>query len=159
LLVVETRKSVLRRPGYGIFQTLLETADDAADALEDAAFLLGLDRLTGKPLEPLRALADLLVEASQEWIKALGHATQVGGVSGQAETEDFLAAIDRIAALEAQADDAQRALVASAVKTAEDFRQLHLFVAIGERLKAAGNALKRAHWALRDYVLTDVIDG
>ena len=43
----------------------------------------------------LQTLADLLAEASQEWIKALGHATQIGRAASPAETEDFLAAIDR----------------------------------------------------------------
>ena len=61
-----------------------------------------------------------------------------------AETEDFLTAIDRIGALEHQADDAQRALTASAVQHARDFRQLHLFSAIGDRLEEAADALKHA---------------
>ena len=71
-LVMETREAVRRRPDYAVFLPLLEAADDAADELEDADFLLDLDTLQGKPLEALQILADLLAEASQEWIKALG---------------------------------------------------------------------------------------
>lgn len=159
LLVIEAREAVRRRPDYGVFRSLLEAADDAADELEDAAFLLDLDELEGKPLAALQALADLLVEASQEWIKALGHATQIGRSASQAETEDFLTAIDRVAALEHQADEAERALAASAIKHAKDFRQLHLYNAVGGRLEAAADALKHANLILRDHVLTDVIDG
>ena len=158
-LVIETREAVRRRPEFGVFLALLEAADDAADELEDAAFLLNLDALQGKPLEDLQTLGDLLAEASQEWIKALGHASQIGRSAGRAETEDFLNAIDRVSALEHQADDAERALAASAVAHAKDFRQLHLFTAIGGKFEAAADALKHVSLMLRDHVLEDVIDG
>ena len=158
-LVVAMREAVRRRPEYAVFIPLLEKADDAADELEAAAFLLVLDTLQGKPLEELRILADLLVEASQEWIKALGHATQIGRAASDAETEDFLKAIDRIAALEHEADDAERALAATTVRHAPDFRQLHLFTAIGGKLEAAADALKHASFILREHVLEDVIHG
>jgi uncharacterized protein Yka (UPF0111/DUF47 family) len=158
-LVIETRDAVARRPEYAVFLQLLQTADDAADELEDAVSLMGLDVLKGKPLEPLQTLADRLVEAAQEWIKALGRASLIGRAASGAETEDFLTAIHRIAALEHEADDAQRALTASAVRHADDFRQLHLFTAIGERLENASDSLKRASLILHEHMLKDVIDG
>jgi uncharacterized protein Yka (UPF0111/DUF47 family) len=158
-LVGETREAIRRRPEFGIFLALLRAADDAADELEDAAFLLDFDMLDGKPLEDLQTLADLLAEASQEWIKALGHATQIGLAAGHAETEDFLTAIDRVTALEHDADDAERALAACAVRHAKDFRQLHVFTALGARFEAAADALKHVSLMLRDHVLEDVIDG
>ena len=107
----------------------------------------------------MRTLADLVVEATQEWIKALGHAAQIGLAETQAETEDFLAAIDRIATLERQADDAHRTLEAVGVKAARDFRQLHLSATVGGKLEATADALKKASLILRDHVLDDVIDG
>ena len=42
---------------------------------------------------------------------------------------------------------------------AQDFRQLHLYTAIGGKLEAAADALKHASLILRDHVLEDVIDG
>jgi uncharacterized protein Yka (UPF0111/DUF47 family) len=158
-IVLETRNAVRRRPDYGVFLRVLEAADDAADELEDAVFLLNLDRLEGKSLEPLQSLADCLLEAAQEWTKALGHAAQIGRSAEAAATEDFLKAIDRIHALEHGADDAQRALAVSAIAHAEDFRQLHLFTALGVKLEAAADALKHASLILREHVLEDVIDG
>ena len=109
-LVAQTTQAIRRRPDFALFLTIMEAADDAADELEDAAFLLDLNTLQGKPLEALQTLADLLAEASQEWIKALGHATQIGRAAGRAEAEDFLTAIDRVLGLEHEADDAERAL-------------------------------------------------
>ena len=73
--------------------------------------------------------------------------------------EDFLTAIDRVSALEHQADDAERALTVATVAHAKDFRQLHLFTSIGARFEAAADGLKHASLMLRDYVLEDVIDG
>ena len=107
----------------------------------------------------MQALADLLVEASQEWIKAVGHATQIGLAVMSFETEDFLTSIDRLGDLERQADIAERALAATAVQHAQNFRQLHLFTAIGDRLEAAADALKRVSLILREHVLADVIHG
>ncbi|MGD0633325.1 MAG: hypothetical protein ABSA13_03470 [Beijerinckiaceae bacterium] len=158
-LVIDTRSAIHRRPEYAVFQPLLETADDAADALEDAVFFLDLDRLRGKPMDALRSLAGLLMDASQEWIKALGHAERIGLEESQAETDDFLSAIDRIAALEHMADDAERTLAAAAFEHAPDFRQLHLFTTIGGRLEAAADALKHASSILRQHVLEAMIDG
>ena len=158
-LVMETREAVRLRTDYSVFLSLLEAADDAADEMEDVAFLLDLETLQGKPLEALQTLADLLADASQEWIKAIGHATQIGLAASSLETEDFVSAIDRVGALERQADDAERTLASEAVRHAQDFRQLHLFTTIGNKLEAAADALKHASLILREHVLEDVIDG
>jgi uncharacterized protein Yka (UPF0111/DUF47 family) len=158
-MVMETRETVRRRPDYAMFLPLMVAADEAADELEEAAFLLNLDMLHGKPMDHLQALASLLVDASQEWIKTLGHACQIGTAAGNAETEDFLSALDRISALEHEADDAERKLAAVAFHHAQDFRQLHLFNALGARLEAAADALKHASLMLRDHMLNDVING
>jgi uncharacterized protein Yka (UPF0111/DUF47 family) len=159
LLVVAIRDAVRRRPDHGIFLLLLEAADDVADGLEDAAFLLGLDQFDGAPFEHLQSLADLLVEGSQEWIKALGHAGQIGGPASQAETEDFLGAIDRVAAIEHQADATERDFIACSIQQAKDFRQLHLLSAIGHAFEEAADALKHASLILRDHVLEQVSHG
>jgi uncharacterized protein Yka (UPF0111/DUF47 family) len=158
-IVVDTRDAVRRRPEYAVFLPLLEAADEAADALEDAAFLLALEPLEGKALDALQELADLLAAASQEWVKAVGHAGQIGQAAGIAETEDFLAAIASIGKLEHEVDDAERGLAASAVQHAGDFRQLHLFAAVGDKLEAAADALKKASLILREQVLEHVVDG
>jgi uncharacterized protein Yka (UPF0111/DUF47 family) len=118
-----------------------------------------LDTLHGQPRTDLQSLADLLAEASQEWIKALGNARQIGSAANTADTEDFLTAIDRVATIEHLADDAERRLTATAFRHSNDFRQLHLFSALGGKLEAAADALKHASLILRDYVLETGIDG
>ena len=110
-LVIETWRAVRRRPDYGAFLPLLHSADDAADELEEAAFLLRL--LTPRPpadpaLEPLQSLAALLVETAQEWVKALAHAAHLHDPGSAEAIDDLLTALDRVMALEHQADDAAR---------------------------------------------------
>jgi uncharacterized protein Yka (UPF0111/DUF47 family) len=161
-LVAAVFEAVHRRPDHAAFGPLLHDADDAADELEEAVFLLRLRAEAGPSdtaAEELQALATLLLEAAQEWLKALLHAAHAEDRSAAEDADDFLVAIDRIAVLEHAADDAERALTAAAVRQAADFRQLHLCTALGARLEAAADALKRASLMLRDTLLREVLGG
>jgi uncharacterized protein Yka (UPF0111/DUF47 family) len=153
---------------------LLHAADDAADELEDAGFLLALLAEAGPPMsghrhkqapgpqpmaEQLQVLAGLALEATQEWLKALLHAAHAEDHGAAEDADDFLVAIDRIAALEHAADDAERALNATAVRQAADFRQFHLYTAIGAKLEDATDALQHAGRMLREHLLGEVLGG
>ncbi|HTS51392.1 MAG TPA: hypothetical protein VMH05_25770, partial [Bryobacteraceae bacterium] len=104
-LVVASREAVRRRPEYEMLFRLLETADNAADELEEVAFLMELlvkSQPSGEALETLGTLADLLVEAAQEWVKALSrgsHVDKSSGMGAQDDVRDFLTAIDALFAL------------------------------------------------------------
>ncbi len=160
-VVADVYETIGRRPDYAMFGPLLHAADDAADGLEEAVFLLHLlaETSTIPAAEPLQRLASLLVEASQEWLKAVLHAAHAEDRSSAEDADDFLVAIDRVAALEHAADDAERAVTDAAVRQAADFRQLHLLTALGERLEEASDALKQASMLLRNYLLGEVLDG
>jgi uncharacterized protein Yka (UPF0111/DUF47 family) len=167
-LVAQVFEAVRRRTDYAVFAPLLHAADDAADELEDAGFLLALlaeanpaapaagPRQT-QVTEQLQVLAALALEATQEWLKALLHAAHAEDRSTAEDADDFLVAIDRIAALEHAADDAERTLNATAVRQAADFRQLHLYTAIGAKLESATDALKRASLMLHEHLLGEVL--
>ncbi len=162
-LVAASREAVRRRPEYMPLFRVLETADNAADELEEVAFLVDL-LVTSKPgeevLEELRALADLLLEAAHEWIKALSHASHIDkptAMTTQDYVRDFLTAIDALFALEHRADDAERALTYGAVQKAGDFRQLHIYSKMGGSLEEASDALKWAGLIARDYLLGNVL--
>ncbi len=162
-LVAASREAIRRRPEYSALFHLLETADNAADELEEAASLMDLlvaSQPGGEALEELGVLADLLVEAAQEWIKALSHASHVdksGGIGVQDNVRDFLTAIDALDALEHRADDAERALTHCAVQKARDFRQLHTFSKMADSLGEASDALKWAGVMARDHLLGNVL--
>jgi uncharacterized protein Yka (UPF0111/DUF47 family) len=159
-LVAETWRAVKRRPDCAAFLPLLRAADDAADELEEAAFLLRL--LTARPsddpvLAPLQSLAALLVEAAQEWVKVLAHAARVQDPDSAEAIDDLLTGLDRVSVLEHQADDAERLLAEAALRHATDFRDLHIYTALGDKLEAAADALKRSSLLLREEVLGDVL--
>ena len=154
------REAVRKRPEYAQVFQVTEAADDAADELEEVAFLLGLLAATkpgGDPLDALAGLAALLLEASQEYVKALSHAGDIHKNGRTEDANDFLRAVDRLTDLEHQADDAERALTYAAVQHARNFRQLHLFSEIGESLESAADALKSAGLRVRDYLFTKVL--
>jgi hypothetical protein len=44
------------------------------------------------------------------------------------------------------------------MQNARDFRELHLFTAIGGQLEAASDAMRHASLILRDHMFEDVID-
>lgn len=164
-LVAAAREAVRRRPEYTPLFRLVEAADDAADELEEAAFLLELlaeSKADGEALQALETLADLLVEGTEEWVKALSdaaHGYTPGGVApgGRGEADDFLIAIDRLSEVEHSADDAERALIHATVQHARDFRQLHIYSEMGRSLESAADALKWAGLITRDYLLGTVL--
>ncbi len=159
-LVIAAREAVRKRPEYASLFNVTERADDAADELEEVAFLLGLlkaSKPSGEALEAVGILGSLLMEAAQEWIKALGHAAHVKKAGRQEDADDFLLAVDRLLALEHQADDAERALTHAAVQHARNFRQLHLYSEIGGSLEAAADSLKSAGLMARDHLFANVL--
>jgi len=164
--VIAAREAVRRRAEYTPLFRVVEAADDAADELEEAAFLLELlaeSNAQGEPLRALEVLADLLVEGTGEWIKALSYATegytkQGAGAVLLADTGDFLIAIDRLSELEHSADDAERALIRAMVQHARNFRQLHMYAEMGRSLEAAADALKWAGLITRDHLLGTVLN-
>ncbi|MDR3536496.1 MAG: hypothetical protein P4L71_08345 [Acetobacteraceae bacterium] len=161
-LVSDVREAVRKRPDYAAFAPLMHASDDAADELEEAVFLLaqfGEDHPPAPIIEKLQALAALVVETAQEWVKALLDAAHAEDRSAAEDADDFLVAIDRVLALEHAADDAERALTAASVRHAADFRQLHLCASLGNKLEEAADALKRASLILRDRVLGEVLGG
>jgi uncharacterized protein Yka (UPF0111/DUF47 family) len=160
LCVIEARKMVEQRPDFAPYQTILAVADDAADHLEEIVFLLGLlpeTNGTRAGLEPLLRLADIVVDSVQEWIKALAHAVHVEPHGPREDADDFLVAIDHIASLEHDADEAERQVTIVALREASDFRELHLITRMGDALEESSDALKHASLLLRDHVLADVL--
>jgi uncharacterized protein Yka (UPF0111/DUF47 family) len=139
---------------------LLENADDVADKLEEAIFLLTLfpDRKRGAvPDEPLHDLAGLVVQGAQEYLKAVENARQLHRGSPREAIQDFLEAVDHTLTHEHQTDDAHRRAQASIPEFPGDFKQFYLFIEVADSLEEAADALMRSALILRDYVMSDVL--
>ena len=141
---------------------LLRIADDAADDLEEAIFLLTLLQQKcggsfGESRNVLQDVAKQLVQAAQEYVKAVENARCIHRGSPREEMADFLEAVDHTISLEHQIDDAHRRSKANILDSCDDFKQLHLFTEVNDKLESASDAMMRAALILRDYVLGEVI--
>jgi uncharacterized protein Yka (UPF0111/DUF47 family) len=159
-IVKETRVTVGRIPGTEIFRRILEVADDAADDIEDSAFLAGL--LSGQPTHttlpgPLVGLADLLVDGAQAFQHAIDAAQYVHRGGPRENMQRFLEAIDQMVTVEHQTDERQRSVTVALFGSDIDPRQFHLIDGIARHLESAADALLRASLMLRDHVLGEVM--
>jgi uncharacterized protein Yka (UPF0111/DUF47 family) len=159
-VVKEMRSTVRRISGTEIFCRIVETADDAADDLEDATFLANLLFDSAPPSElpePLLVLADLLADGAQAFRRTMETAQYVRRGGERDAMQRFLEAADRVVTVEHQTDDRERAVTAALMKTPLDSRQLHMLAAIAHYLESAADALLHASLKLRDHILGDVM--
>jgi uncharacterized protein Yka (UPF0111/DUF47 family) len=159
-VVKELRSTVRRISGTEVFRGIVETADDAADHLEDAAFLTRVLFESAPPAElpeALLVLADLLADGCQAFRRTMDFAQYVRRGGERDAMQRFLEAADRVVAVEHQTDERYRAVTAAMMSAPLDFRQFHALGAIAQHLEAAADALMLASLKLRDHVLGDVM--
>jgi uncharacterized protein Yka (UPF0111/DUF47 family) len=159
-LVKEVRATVHRISGTEIFCQIVETADDAADHLEDAAFHAKLLFAIAPPTElpePLMVLADLLVDGAEAFRRAMESAQYVHRGGERDAVQRFLEAAERVVTVEHQTDERHRADTTVLMNANLEYRQVHLLSAIDQHLEEAADALMRASLKLRDHVLGDVM--
>ena len=159
-LVKELRSTVRRISGTEFFRGLAETADDAADHLEDAAFLAGL-LFKSAPLddvpEPLLTLADLLVDGAQAFRRTMESAQYVRRDGEREAAQRFLEAVDSVVTTEHLTDERHRAVTMTLMSAPLDCRQLLMLGDVAHHLEAAADALLHASLRLRDHVLGDIL--
>jgi uncharacterized protein Yka (UPF0111/DUF47 family) len=159
-IVKETRLTVRRIPGTDVFRRILEVAEDAADDLEDSAFLAGLFSTRPTCMElpaPLVGLADLLLDGAQAFQRAIGAAQYVHRGGPRENMQRFLEAIDQVVTVEHQTDERERAVTVALISGDIDCRHLRLIDGIASHLESAADALLRASLMLRDHVLGEVM--
>ena len=161
-LVSRVRSLVRRMRKPEVYRNLLHEADDAADALEEAAFLSTfLPKLETPPalLAPVGALAGLLVEGAQELVKMFEAAGHVRRDGARDDLDDFLEAVDRLVLIEHETDRIEREARGLLLMHAPDFRVLELVGTLARLLEEAADALSRTALMLRDHVVNDVMAG
>jgi uncharacterized protein Yka (UPF0111/DUF47 family) len=159
-LVTKARTARVRLDTHKTLPELLAVADDVADQLEDAIFLRGLlatSGVTAESLVCLQDLAALLVQGSQEYLKAIANARVLQRGSPREEVQDFLEAIDGVIGVEHQTDDAHRRARASILTFPGDFRQWQLIIDLADHLEEAADALMHCALMLRNYILGEVL--
>ncbi|ATE60550.1 DUF47 family protein [Thauera sinica] len=154
-LVMDARARAEARPRWSAFARLLETADDVADALEEAAFLLSLiaadhhQGWRGDVRQSMQLLADSVLGAVQDHVKALAIARDFGEDSSAEDHEEFVAALWRVLNAERECDvllrDVRRALAANV----SDAATLNLSTDFAQALEAATDWLLATGYGLR----------
>ena len=155
-LVMRARDYAQRQRRWQPFARLLELSDDIADALEEAAFLMSLiaeDHRQGWNAEVhqiLSKLAQSVLSATQEHIKALAIARRLGAGSDGADSDAFLAASWNVLRSERECDELLRAARRTILASIRDAASLMLANDLAMTLELASDRLLVAGYALRD---------
>ena len=159
-MVKSIRSTAQRIAGTEIFRRIVETADDAADHLEDAAFLAAVAPDGGVEHQvpaPLVDLADLVLEGAQSFRRAMEAAPDVRRGGSREPLRNFLEAADRLVIVEHQTDARERDVTVALMAAPIDSRQLYLFGEIARHLEEAADAMLRAGLMLRDHIMGNVM--
>ncbi|HEY6927966.1 MAG TPA: hypothetical protein VI653_31100, partial [Steroidobacteraceae bacterium] len=108
-------------------------------------------------IEPLRALAALLVGGAQESVKMFEAASHVTREGEREDVQDFFAAADRVVAIEHDTDQAERKVTSALLAGTSNPALLHLVAGLASALERAADGLSLAALKLRDHLLNDIM--
>ncbi|HNV89902.1 MAG TPA: DUF47 family protein [Thauera aminoaromatica] len=159
-LVMDARARAEARPRWEAFAELVETADDVADALEEAAFLLSLiaadhhQGWRGEVHQTMQLLADAVLGAAQDHVRALEIARGFGEDSSAEDHEAFVAALWRVLNAERQCDVLLRDVRRALAEHVSDAATLNLSTDFAQALESATDWLLATGYGLRRLVFS-----
>jgi uncharacterized protein Yka (UPF0111/DUF47 family) len=159
-IVNRARSAQRETPDGELVGRLLPCADNVADALEEATFLLGLltaHRPGAGAIDALARLAGSAVDAAEEYVKCIEIARDVRRNGTREDVQQFLVSVDRVIILEHESDEAERGATAAVLTDASDFRTLHLYSEIARAIEASVDALGRCALMLKDAVMAEML--
>ncbi|MFZ4806235.1 MAG: DUF47 domain-containing protein [Hyphomicrobiaceae bacterium] len=159
-LLNEAREDMKRFKRPLSLQRFFDSADDACDELEEAAALIDLLLIVGpgaESVDRLKKLADLMLQSTQDLVTCVECAASVTRADVREDLDEFLVALERLIAIEHQADDELRRLTRWLIQEADDHRRVMLIREISQVIEAATDATARAGQMLRTYLLEEVI--
>ncbi len=158
-LVAQARAAAERHPRRAPIARLLGLADDVADALEEAVFVLVLiaERpapvLTGRVREPLQQLADSALAAVQEYVRALAIARGLRQGADPDDSNALLDAVWRIDLAERRCDEQMRAARRALLRDLTAAADLMLAGDLAAAIERASDRLLAAAYAMRELAL------
>jgi uncharacterized protein Yka (UPF0111/DUF47 family) len=147
-------------PSTDVLRRLATVVDDAADDLEEAAFTMTLlDRHpeSRTVAAHLHRLGTLVTRATREFLKVVDAGRSLAREADRRDVRDLLAGIDRVIALEREADQAERAALAEFVSKCDDGKLVTLAARAAGSLEAATDALRHAAEILHDQMLNQMM--
>jgi uncharacterized protein Yka (UPF0111/DUF47 family) len=159
-LLNDARDDIKRFNRPASLANFLNYADDAVDELEEAASISDLLPLVAAEhiaASELKQLSDLALGSSQEFIKCIECAATITRADVRDDLDDFLQSLERLVALEHQADDQIRLLRRALVTSDMDHKTFFLLHQLSRALETATDAYAHAGQALRGYLMEEVI--
>lgn len=158
-LLIKARNRLDRATARSPFVEMMSHADDVADALEEAHFVLGLIAQTGIAVPPsthgeIKALALATLAAMQDWVRVVEMARHTCMENDAVEQEALLKLIWQILYAERHCDVLFRGVRRSLVRERlSDPSTLALLTDLASAMERATDALLRAGHALRNLVI------
>ncbi len=160
LILNEARDDIRRFARPRALREFMEYADDAIDELEEAAAILELAELTSPSsaaLDRVRGLAELALASAQELVKCIACAATITRSDIRDDLDEFIDALERLIAIEHQADTALRDIRRWLVVANPEQRQILVLRELAQALEAATDAHAHAGQELRTYLMEEVI--
>jgi uncharacterized protein Yka (UPF0111/DUF47 family) len=158
-LVTQVRSLSRRIEEAEFFFTLIHTADDAIDYLEEACFFTSLlPSITGSKQvnRKLVALAELAVMSCQEYLKVLLAAQDIHRDYSREGMQDFLTAVNRVLLLEHECDEALRQTEKAILTESTDYKELRVYFELARIIEESTNSLMKAVYIMHDAILEGV---
>lgn len=155
-LVMQAREQAERQPRWQAVSRLLVLSDDVADALEEAAFLISLmadhhqKGWNRQVRQALSALAQVVQQATQDHVKALAIARNLGSDSERQDQDEFLTASWAVLHAERRCDDLLRQARRVLLAELQDAASLMLANDLAQTLELASDRLLAAGYGLRE---------
>ena len=156
-IAVDARNAVLRGQANITIEHMVDSAETAIDELEQAAFFASLvpAKIEPEVLGPLTELCGAAVAGTEAAVRGLEAAAGLAEGDG-ADTDDALAATDRLEDLEHVADRAERAVETLVLKSEAIVRGTLPVLELARALERATDHLSALGHQLHTHVMADL---
>lgn len=156
-IAIDARNEIARFDADSSIESLVNRMEEAIDELEQAAFVASLipDEVAPELLAPLALLCAAAIAGTEA--AAFGIAAAADVPDGQrADSEDALAAVGRLIAVEHEADAAERATTALVLRGGFDLKTALSVLELARAIERATDRLAGCGHLLRQRVLADL---
>ncbi len=153
----EARNEIVRLDAGRTIEQLVNGMEDVVDELEQAAFIASLlpEKITERVLKPLSELCATALRGTETAASGVDAASEVPE-GRRTDSEDALAAVDRLIDVEHEADAAERNVTAQVLRGELDFAHSMTALELARALERATDRMASFGHLLRAHVLADL---
>jgi uncharacterized protein Yka (UPF0111/DUF47 family) len=153
----DARNEIARLDAGNTLEQLVNGMEDVVDELEQAAFIASLlpEKLSESLLKPLSELCAVVLKGTETAASGVDAAGEVPE-GRRADSEDALAAVDRLTDVEHEADAAERSVTTQALHGGIEFANAVAALELARALERATDRMASFGHLLRAHVLADL---